>query len=158
MKKSKKQHITVHYKDIPWYEWIYQVSSIWEIISLPDRWSKRLKVLKPYCYMTGWNYHVWLSENWKRKRVKVCYEVAKAFVKNPNWYIYVWHTDGNKKNNNYENLFWTNKDNHRRTYRAKDTTRLFAFAEWYATLKNRKLKTTEEWYNEFVIKNKSNNF
>lgn len=151
------QNITVHYKDISWYEWIYQVSSLWEIISLPDRWSKRLKVLKPYLSKTGWNYYVWLSENWKRKRVKICYEVAKAFVKNPNWYIYVWHIDGNKKNNHYENLFWTDEDNYKLIHKTKYTNRLFAFTEWYINLKNRKSKTIEELYNEFFIKNKSNN-
>lgn len=147
-----KDKISVKYKDIPWYEWKYQISTLWEMIRLPDVWNVKLKTLKPYCYWKWWNYYVWLCDNGNRKRVRICDEVAKAFIKNPNEYIYVWHKDWDKTNNKPDNLFWSNKDNHRKNKRSHDTIRLFSFAEFYAKQENREEKLIEDWYNEFIIK------
>lgn len=148
-----KNNITVHYKDIPWYEWKYQVSSLWEIIRLPDIWSVKLKVLKPYTNWIWSNLWIWLQENWNRKRFLVNILIANAFIKNPKQFKYVWHKDWNKFNLLPSNLFWTNKDSHRNTKYSKDTMRLLKFSVWYANLENRNEKDVEEWYWEFIINN-----
>ena len=57
-------------------------------------------------------YAVDLYENGERSTERVHILVAEAFVPNPNNNPMVYHKDGNKHNNNAENLEWvTNKEN-----------------------------------------------
>lgn len=146
MIKNKEKHISIFYQDIPWYEWKYQVSSLWEIIRLSDRWEVKVKTLKWYSYWKWWNLYVWLCENWNRIRVRICDEVAKAFIKNPNQYKFVWRKDWNIANNKIDNLFWTDKNNNRR----KITKKLLylEFAEWYFDnwVKSDNITKTYEYY------------
>jgi len=118
------------WKDIPWYEWLYQVSnfgrvfSIWTKPSIKSRgrlfpWRK-WKILKWRQTGNYWHLSVRLARNWFSKDVKIHRIVASAFL----WLDLFWftdakksfcvcHKDDNPKNNNVENLFlWTNKDNH----------------------------------------------
>lgn len=55
---------------------------------------------------------VMLSKDGKRKTKRIHKLVAKAFIKNPNKYTIINHIDGNKTNNNINNLEWcTQKHN-----------------------------------------------
>lgn len=54
----------------------------------------------------------------KRKRFKVHRLVAQAFIDNPNLYKEINHIDGNKKNNEAENLEWCSRsENLKHAYR-----------------------------------------
>ena len=144
--KKINENISVEYKDIPWYEWKYQVSSLWEVIRLSDRWEVKVKILKWYSYWKWWNLYVWLCENWNRIRVRICDEVAKAFIRNPNWYKFVWRKDWDINNNKVNNLFWTDKNSNRRKITKK---RLYLeFAEWYFDnwVRSENITETYEYY------------
>ena len=73
--------------------------------------SKTHKVLNWCDNGTGYMY-VTLLINGKRKNYTIHRLVAEAFVSNPNNLPTVNHIDGNKTNNNVENLRWlTHKEN-----------------------------------------------
>lgn len=104
------------WKDIPWYEWLYKVSSFWRIKSLVYRaWKwfiNREKILSPWIN-DYWYLVVTLHKNWKRS-----YLVNRLV-----WQLFLWleinntsllvcHKDDIRTNNNVNNLFiWTAKDN-----------------------------------------------
>ena len=62
--------------------------------------------------------YVSLNKNGKSFNKRLHILVAKAFIPNPNNYLQVNHIDGNKENNNLENLEWcTSSYNVRDMYR-----------------------------------------
>lgn len=62
--------------------------------------------------------YVSLNKNGKSFNKRLHILVAKAFISNPNNYLQVNHIDGNKENNNLENLEWcTSSYNVRDMYR-----------------------------------------
>ena len=63
------------------------------------------KILKPGDDRNGYK-HVSLVNNKARKTTKIHRLVALYFINNPNNYNVVNHIDGNKHNNNVENLEW----------------------------------------------------
>ena len=102
------------WKDIPWYEWLYQVSSLGNIKSL-DRlkngrilWHlsvvkwKTLSKLKD----KDWYLKVWIKVNWIQKNFKLHRLVARTFIENPENKPQVNHKDWNKLNNCIDNLEW----------------------------------------------------
>lgn len=105
--RKAKRVISVQYKDIPWFEWKYQVSSLWEIIRLSDRWQVKQKRLTIKCYRPREKPMVSLSENWKSKRFNVCDLIAWAFLKKPDWdWWYVKYKSSDKLDNRPDNLFY----------------------------------------------------
>lgn len=103
------------WKDIKGYEWLYQVSNIWNIRTLK---LKEKKVLKQRP-LKKWNkYHcpiidlrIWCNH---KKTFIVSRIVAQAFLwlDMNNKKLLVCHKDDNPQNNNIENLFlWSQKDN-----------------------------------------------
>lgn len=96
------------WKDIKDYEGIYQVSNKGRIKSIGRNTSNiclKTKILKESINQNGYIYYC-LYKNGKHKRYKIHRLVAEAFILNPNKYPVVNHKDGNKKNNNVENLEW----------------------------------------------------
>ena len=87
------------WKDIKGYEGLYQVSNFGRIA------NKKYKIKTNELYKNGYLY-VDLYKYNKRKRMLVHRLVAKAFISNPNNLPQVNHIDGNKENNNVENLEW----------------------------------------------------
>ena len=100
------------WKDVVGYEGLYQVSNLGNVRSV-DRYIKtkgdamrmaRGMVLAN-CF-DGNYYHVLLHGNGKIKVCLIHRLVADAFIENPNNLPCVNHKDGNKLNNNVNNLEW----------------------------------------------------
>lgn len=104
-------------KDIKWYEWKYQVSNLWRVKSLWKKtiynWWYRIikeKILKP-SISTNWYYHI--GSLWTVHRL-----IIKSFIPNTNNKKTVNHKDGNKLNNNLDNLERvTYSENHKHAFK-----------------------------------------
>lgn len=107
------------WKDIEGYEGRYQVSNCGRIRSFltkgvrnkVEMYDESSHIIKPILDTFG--YHVVnLRKNNGMKGIKIHRLVAKAFIPNPNNLPQVNHKDGNKQNNNLDNLEWvTAKEN-----------------------------------------------
>lgn len=100
------------WKDIVWYEWLYQVSNLWNVKN-----KKTLKY-KSISDRKDWYKQCSLFKNKKEKKVLLHRIVYNTFNNLPlnNYNPYaktcVCHKDDNPSNNNLDNLFlWTHKDN-----------------------------------------------
>jgi predicted XRE-type DNA-binding protein len=91
------------WKDIEGYEGLYQISNMGRVKSL-NKWSKgKLKELTLFKN----SYHkVNLFKNNKQKTYYVHQLVGNAFIDNPENKKGINHIDGNKLNNNKNNLEW----------------------------------------------------
>lgn len=103
------------FKDIPWYEWIYQVSNTGKIRSFKNGrwWIWNSKILSPWKIKSNYLFVV-LSLNWNTKQILVHRLVWQSFLwlDINNKKIFVCHKDDNPLNNNVNNLFlWTQSDN-----------------------------------------------
>lgn len=100
------------WKPIEGYEGRYEISNLGRVKSF----YREETILKPTTSFNGY-YRLSIRINKTRKTIKVHRLVAKAFIPNPNNYPQVNHIDGNKKNNNLNNLEWCNsKMNIRHAY------------------------------------------
>lgn len=89
------------------YSHFWRHDKIWEIREEPRRKLKATKDKKGYMKLR-------LSLVDKKKSVSVHRLVALAFIPNPDNKLQVNHIDGNKENNNIDNLEWvTNDENHK---------------------------------------------
>ena len=98
------------WKDIKWYEWLYQISNLGNIKSL-WRYKKnhsKLIYIKEKLLISSdrwdWYCRVNLYKEWKYKQYKTHRLVAIEFLENPNNKRTVNHIDWNPKNNKLENL------------------------------------------------------
>lgn len=103
------------WKDIDNYEGIYQVSNLGNVKTLSRQiWNGKgfrtqcERILKQSDNEWGYNI-VTLTKDSKRKPYKVHRLVAQAFIPNPENKEQVNHIDGNKKNNNVQNLEWNTR-------------------------------------------------
>ena len=103
------------WKDVKGYEGLYQVSSFGRVKRMTKKvynpgtyggeCTYREKLLSPYIDSAGY-YQILLRNKNKIKRVRVHRIVAEAFIDNPNELPVINHKDGNKLNNNIDNLEW----------------------------------------------------
>ena len=99
------------WKDIKDYEEMYQISDLGRVKSLAriikhqNRHYRKDKILKTSIDNHGY-LQVTLCKNGKVKRFHVHRLVAQAFIPNPENKPQVNHIDGNKLNNNINNLEW----------------------------------------------------
>jgi len=100
------------WKDIPWYEWLYQISNCGRVKTFNYLWHWREKICKNTIHST-WYLVTWLTRKWNSKQYKIHRLVAQAFLNlDINSDLIVCHRDDNPKNNYVDNLFiWTHKDN-----------------------------------------------
>jgi len=101
------------WKDIKWYEWIYQISNFGRVKSLSRKHSPKEIILKPYI-QNKWYFLVKLQIQNIIQTLSVHRLVWQAFL----WLnlidikTFVCHKDDNPKNNHVDNLFlWTRSDN-----------------------------------------------
>ena len=85
------------WKDIEWWEWLYQVSNIWRIKSLRDGRIMKLKYIQ-------WYTNVGLNRDKKQKWYRVHRLVAQAFIPNPENKRTVNHKNWIRDDNRVENL------------------------------------------------------
>lgn len=101
------------WKDIVWYEWLYQISSLGRVKSL-DRKSKsygnRIRNLKwklsKLCQENIWYNSIRLYNNWINKKFNVHRLVALHFIDNPENKEQVDHINWVRNDNRLENLRW----------------------------------------------------
>ena len=100
------------FRDIKGFEGLYQISNFGNVKSL-----KRNIILKPSSNGKGY-LHIILYKNRKSKVSRIHRLVAQAFIPNPENKPQVNHIDGNKRNNNVNNLEWvTNSENQKHAFR-----------------------------------------
>jgi hypothetical protein len=122
------------WKDIKGYEGIYQISNLGRVKRISNIHWCNLKYrdnyyLKPLDNGKGY-LRIKLSVKSKSRRVMLHRLIAEAFIENPNNYPFVNHIDGNKKNNNLNNLEWCTQ--------SQNCLHSVKMGTWGALLNNRK--------------------
>ena len=100
------------WKDIPWWEWHYQASSLWNIKKLSTN------KIQNWWIKNGKYMHIWLYKNWYSKIYMKHRLIAFTFLINPENKPQVNHIDCNKQNNRVDNLEWcTRSENIKHAHR-----------------------------------------
>ena len=111
--RKKGNQVEEIWKDIKGYEGRYKVSNFGRVKSLLGR---KEKILKPLNQSKGY-YKVILYKENKGENRCIHRLVAETFISNPKNKIDVNHKDGNKHNNNVNNLEWnTRSENMKHAY------------------------------------------
>lgn len=100
------------WKDIAWYEWLYQISNLGRVKSLA-RITSLNRILKEKIKTmnvnNSWYYFIILYKNWFCKNMLVHRLVAQAFIENQEYKSQVNHKNWKKTDNRVENLEWTTR-------------------------------------------------
>lgn len=134
------------WKDIRGYEGRYQISNTGKVKSLHYHRGNKERVLIPRCSIRGNTqryYYVVLSKNNKQHTYYIHRLVAEYFMDNPLKKPYVNHKDGNKHNNDVDNLEWvTPLENNLHAYHILGKHPMKGFK--YDKSKNS--RKVEQWY------------
>lgn len=98
------------WRDVKGFEGLYKISKSGMLVSF---WCKKPRFIKPMTYSSTRGGHL-IQYQLRGRDHKNYYKmahilVAEHFVPNPLGYKYVMHIDGNPKNNNADNLRWTER-------------------------------------------------
>lgn len=130
---TTKKETQEEYKDIPWYEWIYKISSLWNVKN--SKWL----ILKPQ-KNSAWYFRVILSKEWIQTRKFIHRLVLETFYK-PSELI-VNHKDWNKLNNNIDNLEYSNKSHN--FWHAYSLWKINPI-KWWAHFYSKKVQLSKDW-------------
>lgn len=127
------------WKDIIWYEWLYQVSNLGNIKSLERYKNYNTHIVYNKERILKFNTSNWYSKvtlyKWKlRKHILVHRLVAIHFILDINIKLEVNHIDWNKQNNRVENLEWC----------TRSENQIHCFKNW--------LQKQIKWSDNFKIK------
>ena len=89
--------------DIPWWEWMYQISNLFNVKSLCRKWVIKEYILKQKID-SKWYVYVSLTRDHKAKHILFHRLIAKIFIPNPERKQQINHKDWNPKNNSIQNL------------------------------------------------------
>ena len=123
------------WKEIPWYEDIYEASNLWRIKSLErEVWRKwwyviqKEKILSPA--LASWYLFVNLRVDWIKKNWLVHRLIAISFMWYKEWFE-VNHKNWIKTDNRLENLEWvTRSENLKHKYRVLKCKHNMAWIRW----------------------------
>lgn len=105
------------WKPLKDYEGRYEVSNLGNIRSLNYHLTGKMQLLKQQKNKDGYLYVSVPKEYNKRRQILIHRAVAMAFIENPLNKPEVNHKDGNKQNNNSDNLEWvTMQENQRHAW------------------------------------------
>ena len=131
------------WKDINGFEGVYQISNHGRLKSFKK--DKNGKILKNTNKKGGY-FSVVLEYKNNTKHTRIHRLVAESFIPNPNNYPCVNHIDGNKQNNNVENLEWcTYKQNFEHSKRIG----LWEYNKPYKCKKIKQYNLENEFLNEY---------
>jgi len=110
------------YKDISWYEWLYQVSNLGNVKSCnmicwtKNTNKKRINKWRILKWNIKWNWYLWVTlvNNWKKRYFRINRLVLFTFewIDLNNIELFSCHINDNPSDNRLENLFiWTHKEN-----------------------------------------------
>jgi hypothetical protein len=145
-------------KSIKNYEWMYEVSNLWNIKSLKRfviRWNNwyftEQKILS-FGIDNNWYCGVWLCKSWNRKSYRVHRLVAEAFIVNKENKHTINHKDWNKQNNridNLERMSYGENNKHSFDFWLKKPSQAFLWRFWKDHNRSKKVNQyTLEW--EFI--------
>jgi hypothetical protein len=143
------------WKDIKDYEGLYQISNLGKIKSLArktnNQFCKEDIILKLWLSPTGYLV-INLHKNGKMKYFTVHRLVLKNFVSNPLNKLEINHKDGNKQNNNLNNLEWaTSSENHKHAFKLNlmdnkgEQNPQHKLTEWDVKMIRKMYKNTTYW-------------
>lgn len=130
------------YKDIKGYEWLYQISNLWNVKSL---WKNKNIIMFPFV-SNNWYFRVNFRKDWWKQKFLVHRLVCLTFLD----IIEVNHKDWNKQNNNVENLEWCNSSEnqlHNFNILWRKTAKYWQWKTWENHIRSRKVNQYDKQWN-----------
>lgn len=93
-------------KLIPWYDWMYKITTQWSVFSRNKTWCRK-EIYPSYC--TKWYKVIWLSNKWVKKQYKLHRLIADSFIRNTMSKAEVNHINWIKDDNRICNLEWSTR-------------------------------------------------
>ena len=139
------------WKDIKWYEWLYQISNIGRVRSFHWMWTS-INTKTPRILSTKWLIGRWykrcsLKKDWKYSYFLIHRLVALMFIPNQYNKEQVNHKNGVKTDNRLENLEWmTSSENRVHSYRVLNIKHPQKWKKWKLCKNSKKVNQyTLDW-------------
>lgn len=115
------------WKDVIWYEWLYKISNLWNVIRLYKCWKQKTMKYQD----TNWYASVSFNKNSIGKRFLVHRLVAQVFIPNLKNKTQINHINGIKNDNRVKNLErCTRSENMKHCYRTLKRKPVMLWKKW----------------------------